>query len=79
MTRLRKQCLMTERRWRQRDVIVTVTVTPAQSLRLVTACSPLSSLLSVSSPAGQHCLVSIHQPEMSCDNLYLYIKKHDGT
>ena len=46
MTRLRKQCLMTERRWRQRDVIVTVTVTPAQSLRLVTACTPLSSLLS---------------------------------
>ena len=46
MTRLRKQCLMTERRWRQRDVIVTVTVTPAQSLRLVTACTLLSPLLS---------------------------------
>ena len=64
-------------------MIVTVTVTPAQSLRLVTACTSLSplvsSLLSVSSPAGQHCLVSIHQPKMSCDNLYLYIKKHDGT
>ena len=43
MTRLRKQCLMTERRWRQRDVIVTVTVTPAQSLRLVTACTSLLS------------------------------------